>query len=73
VGYCGGVPPLPGVDYSHWDCTAKRTDGCPDALPTSGSPCTGTRTCTYSLSCCTQQFTCGASGKWVAGVVACPG
>src|SRR5690606_9111075 len=31
-GYHGGIPPRPGVAYTHWTCGRQRnrTDGCPD-------------------------------------------
>lgn len=75
LGYCGGPPPMPGVDYSHWGCTPRRVDGCPDARPVAGGACkTPGQACTYG-NCCVQTFTCtGAVGAatWSSGGLLCP-
>ena len=71
-GYCGGAPPPPDEDFSHWSCTAKRTDGCPDDKPTAGSACTTPgKFCDYG-GCCVEQLVCGQSGKWTSGGLGCP-
>lgn len=71
-GYCGGAPPPPGEDFSHWACTPKRTDGCPDDKPANGSACNvPAKVCDYG-DCCIEQLTCGQSGKWASGGLICP-
>jgi hypothetical protein len=72
LGYCGGAAPPPDTDFSHWDCVLKRTDGCPDAPPTVGTPCEPrASSCSYG-DCCIQHFQCPASQKWTSGPVLCP-
>ena len=72
LGYCGGAPPPPDTDFSHWTCTPKLVNGCPDSPPVSGSLCkTPAASCTYG-SCCVETFICGQSGKWSSGGLACP-
>jgi hypothetical protein len=71
LGYCGGPPPPPDVDQSHWTCTPKRTDGCPELAPENGDGCNGPKSCTYG-DCCVQTFVCSAGGKWLGGVLQCP-
>jgi hypothetical protein len=71
-GYCGGAPPPPDTDFSHWTCTPKLDNGCPDDPPLQGSTCKiPTATCTYG-PCCVETFTCSQSGKWSSGGIACP-
>jgi len=72
VGYCGGVPPPPDVDFTHWSCTPKAEDACPDERPEQGAACKDRGTiCNYG-ECCVQTFTCGQSGKWTSGPMQCP-
>ena len=72
AGYCGGAPPPPDQDFSHWTCVAKLDNGCPDSRPKSGDACkVPTRSCTYGI-CCVETFLCGQSGKWSSGGLACP-
>ena len=70
-GYCGGVPPPEDIDFTHWSCTPKLDNGCPDDPPQEGTVCKVPTTCTYG-ACCVQSFTCGDSGKWTTGGIACP-
>ena len=72
LGHCGGAPPPPDVDFSHWSCTPKRSDGCPEEAPQDGSACKKPAAiCSYG-DCCVQTFTCGQSGTWAAGPMSCP-
>jgi hypothetical protein len=69
VDYCGGAPPPPNEDFSHWTC--QKDDDCPRPKPASGSACkTPGKTCTYG-DCCIEQLTC-VSSKWSSGGVVCP-
>lgn len=67
--YCGGAPPPPDEDFSHWGC--KPYDDCPAAKPTAGSACKSPgKTCSYG-DCCVELFTC-INSKWSSGGVSCP-
>ena len=72
-GYHGGIPPRPGVDYSHWSCgrTKKRSDGCPDNLR-HGLACAteGKRCVAQEGVFCGPTFECHAK-KWIASVNTC--
>jgi hypothetical protein len=72
-GYHGGIPPRPGVDYSHWSCgrTKKRSDGCPDNLR-HGLACAteGKRCVAQEGVFCGPTFECRAK-KWIASVNSC--
>jgi hypothetical protein len=71
AGYCGGAAPPPDTDFSHWRCTPKRTDGCPDTVPMAGSACaTPGKTCQYD-DCCAAMVTC-TGGKWSDPQLSCP-
>lgn len=68
--YCGGPPP--GPDWkATWQCTPKRTDGCPETELTEGGSCsTPAKTCSYG-ACCTTQYTC-TGGTWKKSGSFCP-
>jgi hypothetical protein len=67
--YCGGAPPPPEEDFSHWAC--KKYDDCPTPKPVDGSTCkTPGKVCTYG-DCCLEQFTC-VNSKWASGGISCP-
>lgn len=69
VDYCGGAPPPPNEDFSHWSC--KPYDDCPQPAPKDGSTCKKSgQTCNYG-ACCIETFTCVGS-KWSGGGLACP-
>lgn len=71
VDYCGGAPPPPNEDFSHWTCEKYRTDGCPDPRPMAGSKCTQAgKACDYA-DCCIEQLVC-TGGKWTSGGLVCP-
>jgi hypothetical protein len=71
--YCGGVAPsqatLDALRQPSWQCTARRTDGCPEQPPTGACATEGQR-CGYG-DCCFQTDTC-THGQWVAGAPQCP-
>jgi hypothetical protein len=69
VDYCGGAPPPPNEDFSHWSC--KLYDDCPQPKPQPNTTCKKPgQTCTYG-ACCIEQLTCVGS-KWSSGGVVCP-
>lgn len=73
LGYCGGPPPPPDVDFSRWSCTSPQDNGCPFDKPTEGAACTiPNKMCSYG-DCCTQTFTCKKdAGGWKSGPLLCP-
>ena len=69
--YCGGPPPPPNEDMSHWSCETFQDNGCPIDPPKEGSQCKPTgKECDYA-ECCTQSFYCTA-GVWKGGPMLCP-
>jgi hypothetical protein len=72
LGYCGGPPPPDDIDFSHWTCTPKLDNGCPEDRPLQGSTCKmPAASCSYG-TCCVETFLCGESGKWSSGGISCP-
>ena len=71
--YCGGVEPteemLAELAQPVWQCDPKRTDGCPEEVP-SGACSTEGQVCTYG-DCCIQPATC-TNGMWDVGQASCP-
>jgi hypothetical protein len=69
--YCGGaVPPV--LPPPTWSCAPRRTDGCPEDMPNSGSPCSEEgKMCTYS-PCCFYSLAC-QNGMWIVNGGGCPG
>lgn len=71
--YCGGVEPaeelLAELDQPVWQCEPKRTDGCPEEVP-SGACSTEGQSCSYG-TCCITPVTC-TDGTWDVGQASCP-
>ena len=62
---CSGVPrPPPPASAYRWECQVgpTRPDGCPWESPGEGTPCAGSRTCSYA-TCGGPIYQC-VNGRW---------